>query len=421
MNEKLVSRKIFHNGQLFDSIKGKIINDQTLVIIGNEISWVGPSNQFSKDEGDEIIDVTDKIILPGLIDCHVHLEAIDTPNYERLELRTKTPMYHYIALKHGQEHLKAGFTTVRDCGSWSSDWAPSLRKAFTTDMFPGPRLLIATRTIGQWGNQEATGPDYYIKNSEKWETLSGTEGVMHAVRTRKRLGADFIKTMTTGGVLHGQESQLDRSLWRDEELSAMVDEAHRLGMHVAVHAHGLHGIIKAAKAPVDTIEHCSFVDEEAADLMKSNDVYLVPTQISAFMDKPDLMKELPLEVQKKTIEVDSAMFVNHKMAFERGVKIAMGTDAGVPGNPHGTSAREITSYVKIVEMSPEQAIQSATSIAAQAIKLDDRIGSLEKGKLADLVVVNKNPIENIQVLEDITNLDCVVKNGRILVQKGKLL
>lgn len=418
--DKTGVRRIFYNGYLFDSIEGKIFNNQTVVVTGNQISWVGPSDQFSKEEGDSIVDVSGKFILPGLIDCHVHLEAIDDPNYERLELRTNSDMYHYIAMKHGQEHLKAGFTTVRDCGSWGSNWAPSLRKVFNTEMFPGPRLLIASRTIGQWGNQMATGPDYFIKEDEKWKTPTGIEGVMHAVRSRKRLGADFIKTMTTGGVLHGQESQLDRSLWRDEELSAIVDEAHRLGLHVAVHAHGLHGIIKAAKTPVDTIEHCSFVDEEAADLMKANDVYLVPTQTSAFMDKPDLMKELPIEVQEKTIEVDTAMFTNHKMAFERGVKIAMGTDAGVPGNPHGTSAREITSYVKIIEMTPEQALQSATITAAQAIKMGDRIGSLEAGKFADLVVVDKNPTENIQVLEDQNNLSYVVKDGKILAQYGKI-
>ena len=140
MSDNQKNKTVFHNGNLFDSINGKLIFNQTVVIQEDKIRWVGNSDQFSKDENDTIIDVSNKFILPGLIDCHVHLEAIPTPFYEREELRTNSQMYNYIALKHGQEHLKAGFTTVRDCGSWTVNWSPSLRQAFQTNMFPGPRL-----------------------------------------------------------------------------------------------------------------------------------------------------------------------------------------------------------------------------------------------------------------------------------------
>lgn len=413
-------RTVLHDGILFNSRSGELQPSFSVAMENGLITWVGPSVEFSSEEGDVVHQMAGKFILPGLIDCHVHISMFATPFYEREQMRTRSPQYGYSALLNAQKHLVAGFTTIRDCGAWNN-WGPSLRKSLADHRFAGSRIVIANRPISQWGNQEAVGPDALIDEEKNYETLTGVEGVMHAVRERKRAGSDFIKTMATGGVMHGQESQLERSLWRDEEMKAIVNEAHRLGMHVAVHAHGLHGIKKAAKAAVDTIEHCSFVDEETADIMKQNNVYLVPTQTSAFMDKPDLMEMLPPEVQKKTIEVDTAMFTNHKMAFERGVKIACGTDAGVPGNPHGTSAREISSYVKQIQMTPAQAIQSATIVAAEAIKLDKAIGSLEVGKLADIVVADSNPLDDITVLEKLDQLAKVFKDGVLMAEYGKLV
>ncbi|MFV2014362.1 MAG: amidohydrolase family protein, partial [Candidatus Heimdallarchaeota archaeon] len=281
-----------------------------------------------------------------------------------------------------------------------------------------PRLLVAQIPMSQWGNQESLGPSDFIEVEKKYEIISGKDGIIHAVRDRKRSGSDFIKTMTSGGVLHGMGSELERSLWTDEEMSALVCEAHRLGMHVAVHAHGNHGILKAAEAGVDTIEHCSFVDDESAKTMIKNKVHLVPTQTSAFLDKPEIMKQLPPEVAQKTTEVDEAMFKNHKLAFELGVKIALGTDAGVPGNPHGTSARELTSMVKHIDITPVQAIQIGTIEAARAIKLDDKIGSIEIGKSADLIIVSGNVLENVALLESRDNIDYVIKDGDILARKG---
>jgi imidazolonepropionase-like amidohydrolase len=200
-----------------------------------------------------------------------------------------------------------------------------------------------------------------------------------------------------------------------------------MGIHVAAHAHGDEGIYSATKAGIDTIEHGSFISDESIRLMKEKMNYLIPTQTSAFIDKPEVMKKLPKEVIEKTSIVDKAMFERHKIAFQKGVKIALGTDAGVPGNPHGFSAREITSMVEKVGMSATQALQCATIEAARAIKLDGLIGSLEPGKLADLVVVNgllldePNNITNIKALEDNFNISFVIKNGRVLAKKGKLL
>lgn len=415
-----MSRTVIKAGNLVDVINEKILENHTIVSQQDKIVWIGDNGSFEPESDDHVIDANDRFILPGLIDCHVHLGATTAVESLKEKFRHKDHWFGYIALKHGQDHLKAGFTTLRDCGG--DYWGSPLRQIFREGTFSGPRLLVAQRPIMQYGNQESMGPGDWIEFSkDRNEIPSGIDGVTHAVRDRKASGSDFIKTMTTGGVLHGLESQLDRSLWTDEELKAMVAEVNRLGMHLAVHAHGLHGIAKAANAKVHTIEHCSFVDEETAKVMKQNNIYLIPTQTSAFMDKPDLMKQLDKEVQEKTIAVDSAMFANHKIAFDLGVKIALGTDAGVPGNPHGTSAREMTSYVKHVKMTPMQALQTGTIEAAKAIRMDSSIGSLEVGKSADILVVDNNPLENIQVLESSNNIDYVIKDGRILAKSGVLV
>ncbi len=411
-----MQKTIVENVSIFDVHKGEMVEAQS-IIFGPTIESVG--NDLRKEKDLQVIDGNGKFLIPGLIDCHVHLEATTAVNWAEEMMRKKTSTYHYIALSNALKHLKVGFTTLRDCGG--GKWGSGLRQAIAEGYVIGPRLLVAQWTIGQWGNQEAMGPDEWIQLQKSREVLSGIDGVVHAVRERKRMGSDFIKTMTTGGVLHGMESKLERTLWTEEELAAMVQEAYRLGMHVAVHAHGRGGIVHAAKAGVDTIEHCSFVDEQGISLMKQKNIYLVPTQTSAFMDKPELMKQLPPEVQQKTIEVDTAMLENHKVAFEKGVKIACGTDAGVPGNPHGTSARELTSYVQNIGMTSAEALQSATIVAAEAIKLNHVIGSIEVGKSADFILLDKNPLEDIAMLENLNNLSMVFCRGQLVAKQGKIV
>jgi len=417
-----MNRLVFQQATIFDPDSKTYTNNQTIVIANDEFVWIGPDSEFTTEDGDIITELEGKLVFPGLIDAHVHLGATTAVDWAKERMRSKDGRYHYLALKHAQDHLKAGFTTLRDVGG-SPDWGAPLRRVLAEGMFPGPRILVAQQTLGQFGNQEKFGPREWIEANAKNDIAAGPYGVIEAVRDRKATGSDLIKTMTTGGVLHGQESQLDRSLWTEEELEAMVTEAHRLGMRVAVHAHGLHGIIKAAKAGVDTIEHGSFMNEEAAELMKQQGIILVPTQASEFSSKDELMDQLAPEVREKTIAVDKAMIENHRMAYEKGVKIACGTDAGVPGNPHGTSARELVLYVKHLGMTPAEAIATATITAAEALGLQDQIGTIEAGKTADLVILKKDrdPLQEISILEDVQNILCVVKSGKIVIEKGKII
>ncbi|NHJ48167.1 MAG: amidohydrolase family protein [Asgard group archaeon] len=415
------ARMILKSGNVFDSLTGKVNKDYTIVIEGSIIKWVGKDSAFDKEKNDKIIDVSEKFVLPGLIETHVHLDGTGTPHSEKEYMRTKSSMWGYIALVNAQKHLMSGFTCVRDCGSYPA-FAPSLKRLFAQKQIAGPRLLVADRALVQPGNQEYMGPDPLFRFlRENYEIRSGPEGVMHGVRERNWYGSDFIKTATTGGVLHGIASKLEMSFFTDEELDAMVKEAHRIGMHIACHAHGREGIYRAVKAGIDTIEHGSFLDEESADIMIKKGLYLIPTQAALVnLSKTEINQHMPPEVQKKIEEVSVISKENHCMAFKKGVLIALGTDAGTPGNYHGETAQEIRYMVENVGMSTTQALQTATIESAKAIQLDDKIGSIEIDKIADITICDKNPFDDVSVLEKIKNISYVIKDGIIMAQKGKL-
>jgi len=414
-------RLILKSGNVFDSLEGKIKNNKTIVISGKKITWVGDDGSFEKEKGDKIIDVSGKVILPGMIETHVHLDATGVAQTERELFRTKTFMWHYIALANAQKHLMSGFTCVRDCGA-NPDWSPALRRIFDQGILAGPRLSVSDRFLGSFGNSELVSPDFYVEYYRKYyEIPPGIDGLRHAIRERKMYGADFIKTATTGGVLHGIESKLEKSFWLDEELITMVEEAHRLDMHVACHAHGREGIYRAVKFGIDTIEHGSFIDEEAADLMIKKGTYLIPTHAALInLMKSDILNQMPPEVQLKTKETAKVQREAHKMAFKNGVKIAIGTDAGTPGNFHGRTGEEVKFMVDYVGMTPIQAMQAATIEGAKAIWMDDKIGSIEVGKFADIVVCSKNPLEDISIITNPKNFTHVIKDGKIMVEKGSI-
>jgi len=416
-------RLVLRNVTYFDAIHGKMEADKSIVLANGKIEWIGDSSSFDREENDRVLDLDGKYALPGLIDCHVHLEAATALNRERVYMTTPTFYYGYLALKHAQDHLRAGFTTLRDCGG--EKWGSSLKKAITEGLYKGPRILVAQYGISQYGNQDMMLPnellDAFSKNRE-FSTPSGVDGVTQAVRDRVIVGSDFIKTFTTGGILHGVKSKLDKSLFNEDELRAMVREAHRNNMHVASHAHGDSGIRLAVDTGIDTIEHGSMVSEETAEAMIEKGTYLVPTH-RAYAARHDskVMSGLEPEVVTKQDEVVRMMLDCHRVAFEKGVRFALGTDAADESAPHGTSAKEIALMMTEVGMSAVQALQCATIEAARAIKLGAEIGSIETGKAGDVIVVNSNPLEDVTVLQDLANIEYVIKDASIVAQKGNLV
>ncbi len=415
-------RIVLENADLFDSINGTVISGETLVIKDREIVWRGDNSSFEKEENDNIYDLQGKLLLPGLMDLHIHLDGdfADIMNMEAMIMRNKTSMYGYKALKNSQEYIKSGVTTIRDCGAFGKNMHSSLRNVLDRQMFYGPRLLASQLPIAQFGNQEAFGPDHYLNADKTEETYSGVDGIIHAVRDRRREGSDFIKTMTTGGVLHGQGSAVDQSLFNDDELQAMVREAEKFGMHVAAHAHGDTGINNAIRNGIRTVEHGTLISEESVDLMLKMGTYLVPTQSAGGFIKsiPEQMRKmLPPEVVKKANEIAGLMIERQLVAFEKGVPIAIGTDAPVAGE-HTHTAKEMQLLVQNMGMSNIQVLQSATIVSARAIKRDSILGSLDVGKAADVVVTNKEVLNDITVLQDKLNIDYVFKDGTLMSKKG---
>jgi len=413
------SRLIVQSGKVFDPIEGKIKENLTIAIKNNQIVWIGDEGSFEQEETDQILDATDKFVLPGLIECHVHLSGTGTAQSEREYLRSKRDMYNYIALDNAQKHLASGFTCVRDAGCYKGI-VSSLKRTFNYGLIAGPRLVSSETGIWQWGNQESIGPQALIDFDREVSVITaGVDNVTYAVRDQKKLGADFIKTATTGGVLHGMESKVSMVLWTDEELVAMREEAHRLGMHVGCHAHGDAGIQAAVRAGIDTIEHGSFMSEETAKMMVEKGTYVIPTRLAIVcLKSPGIYDQMPPEVQRKISDCHSQAKESHQMALEKGVKFALGTDAATPGNYHGNTGTEIQLMVEDIGMTPIQALQTATIEGAKAIWLEDKIGSIEVGKYADIVICDKDPIADISVVANPTNFSHVIKDGKVMVEKG---
>ncbi len=423
MSEK---RLILHKVAYFDAVNGKFEDSKSIVIKNDSIAWIGDESAFEKEETDEILDVEGKYVLPGLIDCHVHLEIRDEGENPYQTYFTTSPYFAgYKALKSAQEHIRSGFTTVRDCGS--DNWGQSINKAISSGLFRGPRIQAAQYPIIQIGSIPYDLPiDLslafdWLDGQRVMGTIfpSGVDEMIRAVRGRIAKGSNFIKVMQTGSVYGAAfGSVVEKTFFNEDEMLALVDEAHRNGIHVASHCHPDNGINEALDAGVDTIEHASLISEETAKRMAKTDSYLIPTYlVDNARHHPDKLKENPgvFEQFKRIVEVK---YTNHKIAFEKGVKFALGSDSGPVAAPHGTSAKELTLMVENTGMSPVQALQCATIHAAEAIKLKAQIGSIEVGKTADLIVVGSNPIDNLSTLEDLVNIEHVIKSGTIVAKKG---
>jgi len=419
-------RLILHKVAYLDAVNGKFAESKSIVIKNDSIAWIGDESAFEKEAGDQIIELEGKYVLPGLIDCHVHLQMRDEGENPYQTYFTTSPYFAgYKALKSAQEHIRSGFTTVRDCGS--GNWGQSINRAISSGLFRGPRILAAQNPISQIGS---IAYDLPIDQSLTFDWLdgqrvlgtvnpSGVDEMIRAVRERIMKGSNFIKVLNTGsvyGIVFG--SVVEKTFFREDEMLALVDEAHRNGIHVACHCHPDKGINEALDAGVDTIEHASLISEETAKRMSKTDSYLITTYyVQNVRHHPDKMKENPGVVEKLN-SMAKAVYENHKIAFETGVKFALGTDSGPVAAPHGNSAKELTLMVENIGMSPVQALQSATIHAAEAIQLSKEIGSIEIGKTADLIVVGSDPIEQLSVLEDPVNIEYVIKSGGIVAKKG---
>lgn len=374
----------------------------TVLIRGRKIVAVGPSRTLSIPPEATRIDGRGLTVMPGLIDCHVHLCLGGEPDVVRA-VETQDPSDTLLkSAGHARVTLEAGFTTVRDVGSRDHSIF-ALKRAIDTGILPGPRIVGAGLAICMIG-----GHARFIG-----QEVQGTEQVRQTVAAQIAAGAGVIKVIASGGVLTPGTSP-DEAQMTLEELSAAVDAARQGEKKVAAHAHGASGMKNAIHAGVHSIEHGTLLDDEVGALMKRYGVYMVPT-LSALATtaacKPSCgIPESALEKAKAMTKRHQASF---KSAHQNGLLIAMGTDAGTPFNYHGENAQELERMVAF-GMSPMDAIVASTASAARLIGIQDAVGTVKKGKLADLVILKGDPLKQIEILRDRSKIMGVMQAGQFV-------
>jgi len=392
--------------RLIDVITGNVVEHAVVLIKGDRISDVGSG--LAVPAGAKIIDLGNATLLPGLMDMHTHLTG-DPEHLGYSGIAISVPRQALYGAKNARLTLEAGFTTVRNVGAEGfSDIA--LRDAIDAGNIPGPRIAASGPALGITGghcDDTMHAPEYKIIGDG---VADGSAAVMKKVREVIKYGADLIKFCATGGVLSFRDDP-QASQYTLQEMQTIVTEAHRLGRKVAAHAHGGDGIKMAVTAGVDSIEHGSYIDAEAMKMMKERGTWLVPTLYLAdwFLENAERIR-VPAPLIAKGKEVLPLARKNLAEAFRQGVPIAFGTDAAV--YPHGLNAREFAVYVNL-GMTPLQAIQSSTINASRLLGWENRVGTLEKGKFADLIAVSGDPLKDVTELERVR---FVMKGGKIAKQ-----
>lgn len=388
--------------RMYDGKGDALVKPGVVVVADGKITAAGPT--ASVPAGAEVIDLGDATLLPGFIDAHTHLTGMYSDDWKQatLDRLQKTVAEQALdASVNARVTLMAGFTTVRDVGSRDSIDV-GLRNAIANGKIAGPRMLVSVHAIGATGGHcdEGGYRQGLFPETGPWVgVINGADQAREAVRLAHKYGADIIKTCATGGVL-SLTDDVDTPQLTQEELNAIVDEAHALRRKTAAHAHGAEGAKRAIRAGIDSIEHGSFMDDEALDMMKQRGTYLVPTLIAAESLREKMEKGLYLpaviaEKARKAIAAKTQMFQH---AVAKGVKIGFGTDAAV--YPHGHNAEEFHLMVNL-GMKPIDALRSAASADAELLGLADKIGTLQTGKLADVVAVPGDPAENIRRTEQV--------------------
>lgn len=411
--QSLIAQEVYiYCGQLIDCTSETVKGPSTIIVYGNKIKSVEDGYR-NPTGGATVIDLKNQTVMPGWTDMHVHIEGESSPNryIERFTLNKADVALR--ATQYTTRTLMAGFTGVRDLGG--SGVNVSLRNAIRQGIVVGPRIYTAEKGIGTTGGH--ADPTNGVREDLRGDpgpaqgVVNSPDDAKKAVRQRYKNGADCIKITATGGVLSvakdGQGPQFTM-----EELEAIVQTAKDYGMHTAAHAHGAEGMKRAVMAGINTIEHGTFMTEEIMDMMIEKGTYYVPT-ISAgnfVVEKAKIEGYFPKIIVPKALTVGAQIFETFEKAYKRGVPIAFGTDTGV--SPHGENAQEFELMVK-AGMKPIEAILSATVTPAKILGMEEQLGTIEAGKLADIIATDGNPIDDISAVRKVS---FVMKNGKVYKQ-----
>jgi imidazolonepropionase-like amidohydrolase len=401
-----VVKTVYFNGRILDGHRdirnGYVVTEAaTIVAVGS-----GDPKRGASTAGIRQVDLAGRTLLPGFIDCHVHL----TMRAEAAPIPIVSPMDQMVAIVHASINalntLQSGVTTVRDCGApHHIDFA--LRRAAESGLCLTPRLVLSGRALCMTG-----GHGWHLLGHE----VDGADEVRRAARLELKAGADNIKLIASGGILT-RGTDIGNPQFTVDEMRAAVEEAHSAGKTANAHAHGAEGIKRAVAAGVDSIEHAYFIDSEGIDMMLARSTVLVATSAAVRnVVRHGVAAGIPADIVEKAKSAIDAHVSGFRSAHRAGVPLAMGTDSGVPFTRHGNNLDELK-YLVEMGLSPQEAIRVATLDSARLLRLDDRLGSLEEGKNADLIIVDGDPIADISVLRQPDRIRQVILNGQPVLDR----
>tara|TARA_Y100000385_G_scaffold291314_1_gene368531 strand:+ start:1409 stop:2689 length:1281 start_codon:yes stop_codon:yes gene_type:complete len=406
--------KYLHCGYVLDCIGNEPLEEQTIVVENNVIAQIR-SGYLTAPDSVEVINLKSYYVMPGIMDMHVHIEGQSSPTRYSESFRMNPRDVALRSTLYCEKTLMAGVTTVRDLGG--SGVNVSLRNAINAGYVKGPRIYTAEKSLATTGGHAdpTNGVRDDLKNDPgpKDGVVNSRDEAYKAVRQRYKNGADCIKITATGGVLSVAKDGMGPQ-FRTEVIKAVVDAANDYGMVTAAHAHGAEGMKRAVLGGIHSIEHGTFMTEEIMELMKERGTYLVATisaGMFAYQKAIENPRYFPPMVRKKAIEVGPHIKDTFGKAYKAGVKIAFGTDTGV--GPHGSNLGELQHMVE-AGMPAYEAIKSGTVGSSSLLRINDKYGTISSGKMADIIAVNGNPLEDIKEMQDV---DFVMKDGIIYKHK----
>ena len=403
---------LLHVGNLLDTNDGKVAKAVTIKIKGNKITEI-TKGYATPTQNDEVVNLKQSYVLPGFMDMHVHLAQEYVPKAER-QSKIEPEYRALFAANAASKTLMAGFTSVRNVGDGGMETI-SLREAINQGLVIGPRIFTSGKTIATTGGHgdptNGMPKDNYAPPTPEEGVIDSPEEAIKAVRQRYKDGTDGIKITATGGVLSVAKSG-ENPQFTDAELIAIVSTANDYGLWTAAHAHGKEGMKRAVLAGINSIEHGTYMDQEIMDLMKARGTYYVPTIMAGdwVAEKAKIPNFFPTLVKPKAEKIGPQITSTFAEAYKAGVKIAFGTDSGV--SAHGDNWQEFILMTN-AGMSNEDALKSATIETAKLLRMEDQLGQIKPGMFADIIAFQKNPIEDISIVE---NVSFVMKDGVIYKQ-----
>jgi len=381
---------------------GRVLEHATVLVEDERIVKVSEGNVTIPNDTQKI-PLDGRTLLPGFIDSHVHICVDGSPDPITSALSESQTMTTLKAGNFAKRTLLAGVTSIRDMGG-KNGIDLDIREAINSGLIPGPRMLVSGQLICMTGGHG-------------WQLgleANGADEVRKAAREQIKAGVDIVKLMATGGVMT-PAVEPGSEQFTEEELRAGVEEAHKAGKKTATHAMGTKGILNALRAGIDSIEHGVYLDEETVSLMAERDVPLIPTLSALFnIERKGIEAGIPAFAVEKTLKVKPFHLESIRMARKSGVRIAMGTDAGTPFNLHGENLGELKLLVDYGGFSPMEAIEAGTRIAAQVLGMEKELGTIEEGKLADLVLIEGNPLEDIEILLKRESIRLIMQGGKLV-------